>query len=310
MRRLLTIATALAALALAPAAASAKPHLAGTFNLSGQAGQMTRGPDGNIWVLINGGSNTLAKVKPNGDVTEYSPAAVVNPTGITAGYDDDLWLTRNNGVIHVPVNDPDSATATDITLPGGQGITKGPGGKIWAAGGDQLVSFDPANPAGATGDTIDNMGARGVTASGGKIFVADFNGGRIIRSTAAGQVKKINVGGGPQQVTSGPQGSVAYTNPGTDPQTVGRIAAGGSPQKTRFPLGTDPFGIDFAADHNWWFAEFGKDRLGILSPGGNLKLFKDLPNNSGPRYLTAGKNDTLWVGLEQAEKVARIKDVG
>jgi len=309
MKRTLPILALLAALLLAPSVARAKPHLAGTFDLSGQAAQMARGPDGNIWVLVNNSINPLAKVEPNGDVTEYSPAAVVNPIGITAGYDDDLWLTRNNGVIHVPVDDPNNATDTNI--PGvGQGITKGPGGKIWATGTDQLVSFDPGNPAGFTAKTINGMGSRGMTASGGKLFVADFNGGRIIRSTAAGETKKFNVGGGPQQVTSGPQGSVAYTNPGTDPQTVGRIAAGGSPQKSSFPLGTDPFGIDFAPDHNWWFAEFGKDRLGILSPGGNLKLFKDLPNNSGPRYLAVGKNDTLWVGLEQAEKVARIKGVG
>lgn len=310
MRRLFSILALLAALSLAPSTASAKPHLAGTFDLSGQPNRIALGPDGNIWVTIMGGSNPLAKIEPNGDVTEYSPAAVVNPTGITAGRDDDLWLTRNGGVIRVPVDDPDNATDTNIAALGaGQDITKGPGGRMWTASGDQLVSFDPTNPAGATAKTIDDMSARGITSSGGKVFVADFSGKRIVRSTADGQIKKFKVGGGPQQVTSGPQGSVAYTNPGSVPQTVGRIAAGGFPQKTKEP-DSDPFGIDFAADHNWWIGEFAKDRLGILSPGGGLKHFTDLPNDSGPRYLAVGKNNTLWVGLEGDESVARIKDVG
>ncbi len=40
-----------------------------------------------------------------------------------------------------------------------------------------------------------------------------------------------------------------------------------------------------------------------------MTSFKDLPNNSGPRYVTAGQGDTLWVGLENADKVAKITGV-
>jgi streptogramin lyase len=76
-------------------AADARPRFGGAFDLSGTPGQIARGPDGNIWVTLSGSgqNNTLARVRPNGDVTEFAPAAVVNPVGITSGPDGNLWLT-------------------------------------------------------------------------------------------------------------------------------------------------------------------------------------------------------------------------
>jgi streptogramin lyase len=309
MRRLPILApTLVLAALLVPAGASAAPKLAGTFDLSGQPGEIARGPDGNMWAVIKGSSDNknLARIKPNGNVAEYAPAALVNPVGITAGPgDDNLWLTRNGGVVRVPPGDPDSAQDFAIAAIGdARGITSGPQKKLWAASGDQLVSFKPANPAGFDARTITGMNARGIATSGGKLWIADFGGKRILRVDPTGGVKKFKVGGGPQDVAKGPNGGAAYTNQGTDPHTVGRIL-GGEVKKTKVP-NTDPFGIDRASDGKWWIANFASHNLSILSPNGNLTKFKKLPNNSGPRYPAAGKKGVLWVGLETAEKVARI----
>jgi virginiamycin B lyase len=258
--------------------ADAKPHFVDAFDLSGTPGQIARGPDGNIWVTISGSSqnNTLARVQPNGTVTEFAPAAVVNPVGITAGPDGNLWLTRNGGVIKVPPADPDSAQDFDIAA-----IT-------------QPQTIRPA--------------ARGIAASSGHLWIADFGGGRIVRSTPAGDTTFFDVGGGPQQVAGSPGKQVAYGNPGDNPQTVGRIRPGGSPKETKVPM-SDPFGIAFAPDGNWWFAEFAKHALGLLSSGGKVEQFNGLPDNSGPRYLAVGPKGTVWVSLELANKVALIKGV-
>lgn len=291
--------------------ADAKPRFAGAFDLSGTPGQITRGPDGNIWVTISGSgdNNTLARVKPNGTVTEFAPAAVVNPVGITSGPDGNLWLTRNGGVIRVPPADPDSAQDFAIgAISDPRAIRSGPQGKLWTASGDQLVSFLPANPLGFAATTISGMAARGIAASGGTLWIADFGGSRIVNATPAGDASFFDVGGGPQEVAAGPNGQIAYGNPGTNPQTVGRIAPGGTPKTTKVPQ-TDPFGIAFAADGNWWFAEFAKHALGMLSTKGGLEQFKGLPDNSGPRYLTLGQGGTVWVSLETAHKVARVKGV-
>ena len=55
------------------------------------------------------------------------------------------------------------------------------------------------------------------------------------------------VGGGPQGIGAGPAGQLAYANPGTVPQTVGRISTGGSFQPTKTTGGADPFGVAFGA---------------------------------------------------------------
>jgi len=291
--------------------ADAKPHFVGAFDVSGTPGQIARGPDGNIWVTISGSAqnNTLARVQPNGTVTEFAPAAVVNPVGITAGPDGNLWLTRTGGVIRVPPDDPDSAQDFNIAaITDGRAIRPGPGGKLWTASGDQLVSIPPGNPTGFNASTINGMGARGIAASGGRLWIADFGGQRIVRATPAGDATFFNVGGGPQEVAGGPNKQIAYGNPGTDPQTVGRIKPGQSAKTTKVPK-SDPFGIAFAPDGNWWFAEFAKHALGLLSTGGGVEQFDGLPDNSGPRYLAVGPKGTIWVSLETAQKVALIKGV-
>lgn len=311
MRR--RLAALLIGVALAvPAAADARPRLAGVFDLSGVPGQISRGPDGNIWVTISGSSenNTLARIRPNGNVTEFAPANLVNPVGISGGPDGNLWFTRNGGVVRVDPDDPEGSNQDfDIAAIGSpQRIIRGPGGKLWTASDDQLVSFLPADPAGADAETITGMNARGIANSGGRLWIADFGGQRIVRADPSGGTKLYNVGGGPQGITRGPKKSVAYTNPGTDPQTVGRIEPGKNPRRSRVP-NTDPFGIAFAADRNWWIANFASHDLTILDQDGDTRRFRRLPDNSGPRHLTTGPDNTLWVSLEASEQVARIKGV-
>lgn len=296
---------------LAPASVSAKPQRAGAFDLSGEPQRIAKGPDGNIWVTLSGSSenNTLARIKLNGNVTEYSPAAVVNPTGIGSGPDGNLWLTRNGGVIRVDPEDPDNSQSFNITLASPQEITAGPAGKLWTASNDQLVSFDPANPAGFNSDTINGMGARGITVSEGRLWIADFGDQRIVRAKPNGDAKFYNVGGNPRQVAAGAQKTVAYTNPGTDPHTVGRIKPGEQPKTTKAPQ-TDATGITRAADGNWWTANPFSNDLGILEPNGKYSRFKDLPNNADARYLAAGRKGTIWVALTTQSKVVKIKGVG
>jgi streptogramin lyase len=307
-RTALASSLVLGAVLLGPPASDAKPRLAGTFDLTGTPEDIARGPDGNMWVTLSGGGNSLAKIEPGGGVTEYDPAAIGTPEGITTGQDGNLWVTQANEVVSVPPADPNSADDFSINSIGApQAITKGPEGKLWTASGDQLISFLPANPAGFEDDTIDGMGARGITSSGGRLWIADFTGQRIVKVAPAGGIKEYDVGGGPQQVAKGPDGGIGYANPGATPQRVGRIEAGGKPRNTRVPM-SDPFGMAFAPDRDFWFAQFAKDKLGRLSLGGDLKGFR-LPDNSGPRDVAVGPNNRLWVTLETSEKIARIKGV-
>lgn len=302
---------AVAASALIATPAAAAPAVNGVFDLTGAPGQITAGPDGNVWTTVVGSTagNSLARISPSGTVTEFAPAKVSNPVGITAGPDGNLWLTQPAAVVRVPPADPNSAEDfTVAALADPRGITTGPDGNLWAASGDKLLKIPPADPANPEDFTILGMGARGIDAGGGRLWIADFGSARIISATTAGVATPVDVGGGPQEVAGGPGGQIAYGNPGAFPQNVGRLVPGGMPLLTNTPL-ADPFGIDFAADGAYWIAQFAAGNLGRLTPAGAYTTLAGLPAGSGPRYLTAGPGNTVWVGLETGQQVARISGV-
>ncbi len=241
------LATGAAAALLGAAPAPAAPQVNGIYDLSGSPGELTEGPDGNIWAtLLDSPSDYLARITPNGTVTEFDPGALSSPVGITSGPDGNLWLTQTAAVVRVPPADPDSAqkfTVAALTDP--RGIVTGPDGNLWAASGDKLIKIPPSDPTSFDTTDITGMSARGIDAGGGRLWIADFGSGRIISATTAGATTPIDVGGGPQDVAAGPGNQAAYSNPGGFPQTVGRLEPGGSPLTTETPL-ADPFGIDLA----------------------------------------------------------------
>ncbi len=314
MRPTLVLAACAATVALlvAPGLAAAAPAVNGLYAVTKTPGQSVRGPDGNVWVAL-GGAPDLAKVTPAGVVTEYNPANIDSPVGITVGPDDKLWVTQAGGVARFSPADPDGAEKfpiADIADP--RGIVSGPDGNLWAASGDKVIKIPPGNPAGFTSTTVTGMGARGVARGGdGGIWIADFAGGRIVRVDpanpgAAGQTF-YNVGGGPQQVGAGPGTQIAFANPGAAPQHVGRITPGGTPLLTTLPM-TDPFGVALGADGAYWFAQFASGTLTRLTSGGVATTLPGFPAASGPRYLSANGN-ALFVSLETALKIARVTGV-
>jgi streptogramin lyase len=312
MRRAGIIAASLVLASLAgPASVGAAPQLAGQFNLTGAPGQIVRGSDGNMWTTLSGSgqNNDLARIRPSGNVKEYDVAELANPVGITNGPGGDLWLTQAAEVVRIPPGNV--GNAQDFSIPAivdARGIVKGPTGRLHTGSGEDLITFRASNPTNFDTDTINNMAARGITSAEGDLWIADFGGGRIVRTSPTGNViRKYSVGGMPQEVTPAKDG-IAFANPGANPQEVGLIGDTGGAKTTEVPPMSDPFGMDRAGDGKIWFAQFARDRLGILSQNGDVKRFDDLPNNSGPRYLVAD-GSTVWVSLEESEKVARIQGV-
>ena len=309
MKKLLAPILALAFLAI-PASGAGAATVDELAELSGPPGQMTYGPDGNAWVLFNGaGNENLARVKPSGQVTEFDVDNLDGGVGITRGPGNSLWASVNGGVVEMKISNPESSDLHDVdALDGGaQGITNGPDDRVYAASGDQFVSFPANNPNNQDVDTIDGMSARGVDGADGMIWVADFGGANIVRVKPNGEsFKRFNVGGGPQQVADGPNGLVAYTNPGSDPQTVGRIEGNAKAKQTK-DKGADPFGIAFEGG-KWWIGQFNKPgKIGTLSSSGDLRQFgRGLPNNAKTRYLAAG-GGMVFVGIENRDEVAIIK---
>jgi streptogramin lyase len=307
MRLLAAAAACVIAVTTFTAPAAADAVVDGTFPVSsvGTNNQIAAGPDGNMWVTLDSGTNDYARITPSGTVTEFNAATVANPVGLIAGPDGNLWVTQNGGVAKFSPANPTAATATaiaDIADP--RGITVGPDGNLWTASADKVIKIPPANPAGFTPFAATGvLGARWITSgTDGNLWVADFGGAQIVRVTPAGVGTTFATGGGPQGVAAGPNGQVAFSNQGANPNTVGRITT--AIEVTATP-GADPFGVTLGSDGAYWFAQFATNDLGRLTSDGAYTTLA-VPAGSGPRQLAAGPNNTLWVTYDTAEQIGRV----
>ena len=287
--------------------ASAAPAVNGVFDVSETPKHLTLGPDGNIWAAVGG---KIAKVTPAGVVTEYDPTDLGSPHGITAGPDGNLWATESAGVVRIPPNDPLTAKKFAVAkISDPREITTGPDGNLWTASGDQVIKIPPADPTTFTAYPVTGMSARGIASGGdGNLWVADFFEDRVASVTTAGAFTSYPVGGGVQGIAAGPGTQIAYANPSVNPQHVGRIVPGGTPQKSLVP-GADPFDVTFGPDGAYWFAEFVTQSVGRMTTDGQVTRLGGFAAGSGPRYLTAGPGNTLWVSLETSKQIGRITGV-
>lgn len=306
------VAGCVAALLLPAAAgpASADPVVDGVYPVTGVGtnNQVTPGPDGSMWVTLDAAGADVARIAPDGTVTEYDAPTINSPIGITAGPDGKLWVTQTGGVASFAPDAPTTAVATPIAaITDPRAITTGPDGNLWTGSGDKVVKIPPTAPATFTAFPATGvLGARWV-ASGtdGNLWVADFGGQQIVRVTTAGAGTKFPTGGGPQGIAAGPGGQVAFSDPGTAPQTIGLLTS--AITTTTTPL-KDPFGVTFAADGSYWVAQFAGNDVGRLTPQGQYTTIP-LPAGSGPRQISAGPNNTVWVTLDTANAIARVTAV-
>jgi len=299
------LTSALASAALAPAA-SAVPQVTGQFPVPNMPRYLTQGPDGNIWVAY--GNTEVSRITPAGAVTTFDPNNIGTIGGI-ASAGGKLWTTETNGIGSFSPSDPNNTGDLDtVTGVGGEAIARGSDGSLWTTGANTVFKINPAaNPVGSTPITVAGLSGRDIDAANGLVWVADANApGRVIRLTNAGTFTPFNVGGMVQGVAAGPGTDAAFANPGAVPQHVGRIQ-GGVVKKTN--RSGDPFGITLGSDGAYWTALFASNpfSLGRLTVGGTLTTLGGL--SGGPRQITTGPNNTLWVSLEQVSKVARISGV-
>ena len=314
MRLTVTALAVAAVVVLAPAAAAA-PALDGTFTPSGKPGHIARGPDGNVWFSISGSSagKELGRIAPDGTITEYDTpnnlavSDLASGPSTAGGAHDRVWLTQEGAVTRW---DPATGTGTAhtiATLAGPRDIAADRDGNMWAVAIDRVVKIGPDGT--KLGDfLIGQVGGRGITlGSDGRMWLADFGNQAIRAFTTANPnaPQTIATGVAPQEIEPGPEGQLAASLPNSE---IARVSIQGALEKTT-DAATDPFGIAYGNDGAYWIALFTTHAVARLTPAGEYTKPIALPAGTGPRYIAAGANDTLWVSGETSGKVHRITGV-
>jgi virginiamycin B lyase len=314
--KLVAVLCVLAAFLLSAALASAAPFVNGIFPLGSEVGtnnKIVDGPDGNIWLTVEDGTNDVARVTPAGQVTEYDIVDINSAVGIAPGPDGNLWVTDIEKAAKFAPADPEG-TDQSFTIAGvgaeGQ-IVAGPDGLMWVASNNSVVHFAPANPEGTDQEVTVNgaLAPKDIDVAGSLIVIADSSAGnRLVTFTTAGAQQDLPIAGPSQGVAGGPGGQIAYSSPLATPEQVGLI----TPPSPALPIPVpgDPFGVDLGPDGAYWVAQFAEAGVTRFTPTGEARPLPALPDESA-RQITAGPGNTLWVTLTKMGQpgVARISGV-
>lgn len=314
--KLVAVGCVLAVFLLSATAASAAPFVNGIFPLGSEVGtnnKIVAGPDGNVWLTVEDGTNDVARVTPAGQVTEFDIEGIQNAVGIAPGPDGNLWITEIEKAAKFapadPVNTDQSFTVTGIGAE--SQIVAGPDGLMWVASGNSVVHFNTADPT----NTVQPVAVSGelapkdIDVAGGLIVIADSSAGnRLVTFTIAGAQQDFPIASPSQGVAGASNGQIAFSAPLATPEQVGLI----TPPNPALPIPVpgDPFGVDLGPDGAFWVVQFAEAGLTRFTPTGQASFLGGLPDESA-RQITAGPGNTLWVTLTKmgAAGVARISGV-
>ena len=211
-------------------------HQFPTITASGSPGEITAGPDDNVWFVetTTTGANKIARITSAGAITEFDvpapPGGNAGARGIAAGADGNLWFVEEFANKVVKMTTDGLMTAFVIPTPRSvpNGIVAGPDGNLWfteyAAGKVAqitpagvitefpLVYQTDAKPAGIT------------TAPDGNVWFAENSLyetlGRVATSAAVvSAVKTIEPANDLPPITD-PVTLDGYTQPGARPNTL------------------------------------------------------------------------------------------
>ena len=318
--KLAAVLAAMAVLLLGAASAGAAPFVDGTFPLGSEVGtnnKIVAGPDGNVWLTVEGGTKDVARVTPAGQVTEFELDGVEGAQGIAPGPEGNLWVPTINQVTRFSPADPENTdkTFTIATIANDGQIVAGPDGFMWVASNENVDRFNPADPEGQKQNfAVAGLKPKDIDVAGSLVAIADSDAekSRIVTFPAGGTQTDFPIAGGSQGVAGGPAGQIAYSAPLADPEQVGLITLPGPAQP--IPVPGDPFGVVFGPDGAYWVVQFAQGGLTRFTTTGATSFLGGLPVESA-RQIAAGPGNTLWVTLTKNEakgvvpSVARISGV-
>jgi len=255
-------------------------------------------------------SAATSKVKPIGQITEYSLPSGSQPIGITEGSGGDLWFT-DNGTNKVGKTTT-SGTITEYSLPAGSepgGIVAGPDKNLWFAETKDIGKITTSGtvteyslPAGSNPYEI-------AAGSDSNLWFTDNGTGKIGKITTSGTITEYSLpaGSDPNGIAAGPDKNLWFTNEGTG--KIGKITTSGTVTEYSLPSGSAPSGIAAGSDGNLWFADSGTGKIGKTTTSGTITEYS-LPSGSSPYGITSGSDGNLWFADDGTSKIGKITTSG
>jgi virginiamycin B lyase len=212
------------------------------------------GPDGALYVALTGtniGGNAIARLGSDGAVRTFPlPTGSGAPWGIAVGGDDKIWFTEV-GSGKVGRLDPGTGLVTEFALPTAnsqpQGIVRGPDGALW-----------------------------GTEANGNRVFRMGLDG----RATEFPIPTPNSV---PVAIAPG-RGGVLWVSELSGGKLL-RISRTGKIREFPLPAGARPYGVASAPDGNVWYADRGRNRVGLVTPAGRVFEYRIPTPNAQPTAI-------------------------
>jgi virginiamycin B lyase len=258
-------------------------------------------------------SKATNKVKPIGQITEYSLPAGSDPFGITAGPDGNLWFTDcGTGKIGKITT---SGTITEYLLPAGGcagEITAGPDGDLWFTNqGAQSIGKITTSGTVTEYALPANSDPEGITAGpDGNLWFADVLTSKVGKITTSGTVTEyaLPAESYPEEITAGPDKNLWFTTWQTS--KIGKITTSGTITEYSLPAASYPYGITTGPDGDLWFTKYGNRKIGKITTSGTITEYTARPPGEYSRGIIAGPDGNLWFTSWFEGTIGRITTSG
>ena len=284
---------------------------------------VTTASDGNLWFTVTGAFNEetfntpgqVARVTPDGDITEFTVCDFCSPNQIAEGPDGILYFGQNDprlgrittsgevlSSVEMPTTNtiPFEGLAADSTS---IWFTDRSNNRIgrYNVFTETLEFFPVPTPSANLFDIA--------VASDGAVWFTESNdgdGAKIGRlDPVTGAITETNVTFRPRGIAIAPDGTVWFT--AIFANRIGRLTPS-TGEVTHFPTaeGANPADIVAADDGNLWFTQLSAGNIARITPEGVITEAKSV-KDSEPLGITMGPDNNPWYAELAADKIATLR---
>ena len=285
---------ALALLVLSPGKAAEAKSRSFPIPTGSQPIAITMGADGNFWFTLQN-SSQVARITPQGVITEFLTPTFSFPNDITLGPDGNVWFSEGStGQIGFITPDGQITEIMFSVFDASAGITTGPDGNIWFCDltGNNIWRLDLTSRVLTKFPipTPNSFPERITSGPDGNLWFTERLAGKIARITTDGIITEVASGlENPREIVAGPDGNLWFTLAFT--LQIGKMTTSGD--ITIYPIPSRAEDLARGPGNTLLFTEFGANKIAAITTDGVVTESEEF-RNSQPTGIVAGPRGTAW----------------